>query len=832
MAGTHLEDAYGTYGSVPQPVEVNGTGGQPIHAQASENDFGGNIDQAITGAANQAQETIQKFQGMQNETFATNADVALSAKMGEIKGQFKSLSGQEAVDALPKTLDSINKAFQETRAGLPPAAAQGFDSMAKRSLGYSMGEVNEYAAGQFKAANNQSAINGLVQKQMEAKDPSVANDDTRFGETLGDIKHFSAQTLDTDHPGFSKDDNGQITGYKDDENGVALHSNYKDLVDYHTGVAWTNRYDTLAKQDPIAAMSNFQENKSQIPPVAAVDIEATLQPQVDYAQSKKISDVVKINADQEHQKILLNPNKDDDGLRKLGHWPGLNYMDSTYDPVEQKFAPAINPENQKGVDAVEKVVKSGGSQEDAYKAYIAAGGKLTQKTSDVSQQLKTAIFSQESSSGTNAKTSIDGSVGPMQITPDTWDTWKKLGIVKEGENINNAVDNKAAGERAIDYYLDKYHGDAARASVAYHSGPGNVSPEGSPTPYINNTHDGLGKTVSDYVSDVQGRMGNGSQQDNSKSAIPPKPYATTPDGAKYNSPDYYADHKEEILMGVRAEAERQYPGNLAVANGAVAQMRLVMDSAIADQKNRYGQDNKYATKGISGELSNGKPPTTLDELRKLPGMEDVLKRIPSQDPKFYEAIPKMLEEYNKQDVTSNGKNAYETIQRVLMPDTGAASNRIYSQDQLDKILGRSDGTGINKKDYNDSKAALAYSDTIKSEISKQMNYIRNANGNVDGKGNERAVMWYNQASKIIDKNSSQEKGLPDIELMKNLEKTTSGYMPSRQQQLNQAARLSGAVPPPPPQSGKVMVINDKGVKGYIPSTQLDEALKSGFKKVE
>ena len=68
-----------------------------------------------------------------------------------------------------------------------------------------------------------------------------------------------------------------------------------------------------------------------------------------------------------------------------------------------------------------------------------------------------------------------------------------------GEDINNPADNVRVGQRILAGYLQKYNGDAARAAVAYFSGPGNVSPPGSPTPWIRNKGDG-NNTVAQYVA--------------------------------------------------------------------------------------------------------------------------------------------------------------------------------------------------------------------------------------------------------------------------------------------------------------------------------------------
>jgi len=114
--------------------------------------------------------------------------------------------------------------------------------------------------------------------------------------------------------------------------------------------------------------------------------------------------------------------------------------------------------------------------------------------------LQRAIYGQESNFGQNAVTSDRNAHGPMQIIPATF-----AQFAKPGEDINSPTDNKAVGDRILSTYMQKYNGDPARAAVAYFSGPGNVAPPESPTPWIEDKSDGH-KSVSGYVSDVMKRM--------------------------------------------------------------------------------------------------------------------------------------------------------------------------------------------------------------------------------------------------------------------------------------------------------------------------------------
>jgi Transglycosylase SLT domain len=112
-----------------------------------------------------------------------------------------------------------------------------------------------------------------------------------------------------------------------------------------------------------------------------------------------------------------------------------------------------------------------------------------------------SIFQQESSSGKDLRTSSTGAMGPGQIMPNTFKQW-----AKPGEDIRNYDDNVAVSKRIVESYHKQFGGDPARIATAYFSGPGNVAPAGSSTPWKVNKSDGRTST-SEYVQQVIGRMG-------------------------------------------------------------------------------------------------------------------------------------------------------------------------------------------------------------------------------------------------------------------------------------------------------------------------------------
>lgn len=119
-----------------------------------------------------------------------------------------------------------------------------------------------------------------------------------------------------------------------------------------------------------------------------------------------------------------------------------------------------------------------------------------------------AFIMQESGGNPNVPTSVTGAMGPGQIQPDTFKQY-----AQPGERINNPADNVAVSKRILQDYYKRYNGDTGRMAVAYFSGPGNVAPPDSPTPWVKDKADPTGKSTSSYVSDIGRRLGKSSPDD-------------------------------------------------------------------------------------------------------------------------------------------------------------------------------------------------------------------------------------------------------------------------------------------------------------------------------
>lgn len=307
-----------------------------------------------------------------------------------------------------------------------------------------------------------------------------------------------------------------------------------------------------------------------------------------------------------------------------------------------------------------------------------------------------------------------------------------------------------------------------------------------------------------------------------------KTYATNENGAPLSLADYYRTHSQDILSKGDAYAEQQMPGDLALKRSVRESLNNYMTKTIANESAQHLMDNRNVMKAINGEMTKGKPPETEDELRSIPGMAPLLDKVNTQDPRFASTIPTLISKVARRNDVTNSANGYDVIIRTLQPQDADHPNHIKTQSQLDSLLGKSDGTGINMKDYNDAKPATEFPTEIKEPLLKHMQEITNANGNLDGKGQERAMQWYNQVATAYKKNETLgDKKDPNFasQIGQVDGPIYAPPAPSRLTQItNWAKELTG--------SGVITVRNPNGDMGTIPAANIEKALAAGYKKVE
>ena len=438
---------------------------------------------------------------------------------------------------------------------------------------------------------------------------------------------------------------------------------------------------------------------------------------------------------------------------------------ATQAQLEAYFVPRVRDARAKGI--------SGSVMEDAMRDYYGTiKSPEAVKQYNTKMTLAAAVFEQESSSGANAVTSSAGAVGGMQITPDTWETWRNIGIVKAGEDINNPVDNKAAGARALQYYTDLYDGDVQRAMVAYFSGPGNVAPAGSPTPWIEDHSDGH-KLTSEYVSEVSAKMGGQKQP-------PVIPVAA----------DYLLNHYDDVLRRAAEYAEMMEPGDVEFANKARTYYEQKANDIIQQQKFEDFVARKTAIQALNGDMSKGQKPTTEDQLLNIsPAVTQSLNAWRARDPEEYDkVVTKVITANSRRETDVNSSNYFRYLNMIINGD------EVITEGVLHGLLGRTDGTGINMKDYQDlleASSEAAKFDGWTDKLSSLTKAITSAGGNADGQADKRALAFLALAKKV--RHAAEEKGIPVSDLINPnnanyIGNLTDNFIMSREQQISNAAK--------------------------------------------
>lgn len=213
-----------------------------------------------------------------------------------------------------------------------------------------------------------------------------------------------------------------------------------------------------------------------------------------------------------------------------------------------------------------------------------------------------------------------------------------------------------------------------------------------------------------------------------------------------------------------------------------------INAQIREAKGKLDSDQRSIQSAIDGSATNGRIPMTVEELRSIPDMAKLVDKVQIEQPTFYGSIITRIAKAQHADATQNSPNAYDAIQATL--DTSKPFGRQERIEYLSKGLGTENpGYSISQKDFNDAKPAVDLTDGQKT-ISDTMRNIAQANGNLDGNGQQRAVQWYNHVMTAYKQKPTDQ---DDGTFFNSIKDTILPPMPSRMQQLqnqNEKIRIS------------------------------------------
>lgn len=252
-----------------------------------------------------------------------------------------------------------------------------------------------------------------------------------------------------------------------------------------------------------------------------------------------------------------------------------------------------------------------------------------------------------------------------------------------------------------------------------------------------------------------------------------------------NDYDRLLDQRESFINNAVSAVTQKRGTDLGIINATEKQAAANIDAQIKTAKMTLDSDQKNVVDVIGGSLSKGQIPMTIEQLRVLPGMSPLLDKVQREQGEFYDSIPTRIAKAQHADAMQNSPNAYDAIQATL--DTNKPYSRQERIEYLSKGLGSENpGYSISQKDYNDAKPAVDL-DTGKGVLSDGMKQIAEANGNLDGQGQQRAVQWYNRVMTAWKENQGKEGSSKMSEANFFDTKTNAGFpsmpMPSRIEQL-------------------------------------------------
>lgn len=204
-----------------------------------------------------------------------------------------------------------------------------------------------------------------------------------------------------------------------------------------------------------------------------------------------------------------------------------------------------------------------------------------------------AIYEQETSSGRNVKTSVDGARGPMQVMPATYQ--RVMGEPDTGDPVQQA----RAGIREIKRLSEKFGADPAKIAVGYFSGEGNVNLGDGP-PYRRNLKDSNGKDVSSYMTDVLEKL---QKTGETKPSVRPMTWDEVKATPEYQNADF--DTREAMR-------------NLYFKEVVIPQLKT---EEIAPARKLFDEETAPGIiDRLASMLPKGKPDTTMPQATGAEGM--------------------------------------------------------------------------------------------------------------------------------------------------------------------------------------------------------------------
>jgi hypothetical protein len=423
-------------------------------------------------------------------------------------------------------------------------------------------------------------------------------------------------------------------------------------------------------------------------------------------------------------------------------------------------------------------------------------GQTGKPASDLQGQAKNLVDEQQ-----KAITVADNALGrPAQ-------PWEQYVAYQQGAGGGAALLRADPTDKAIDVLSPLYKTPAIAAKAITGNG-GNVSMSvGQFLSFINRNYDahaarvsiGLPDSDSEQVSpalqrDMDAADSYGpAKSDNAPPTQAPSIGTNAPSSTPLPTLQQGGNPQQSLL-----EYDKVYPSYLQYANSIdnPMQRKAVLDRLEQDHKIYEQSASAYRATIVNsaGQLMADPNFTSIDQVPRetmVALAEDHPETIRELNARADYNMKKQIGLAAKNDQT-NSPNGYDTIIRSLDPNDGMHPNGIFSEDHLNRLLGKPVGEGgINMKDKIDASKSLEADDQWKKYLLNNMKAVVSANGNVDGGGQDRALEYYNQMSDAMAANNAlpSDKRIPTKDFIATLQKNgiPASVMPARQQQISNLA---------------------------------------------
>lgn len=203
-----------------------------------------NLGGATEGFASTIHEAAIKQMREYNETAVDQSNTTYESGARDIAGNFRTLRGEDALNARPDTLAQIEQLRQQVRGNLAsPEQQRMFDIMSRRSQRAYLDEVTSHALTEGKVWQGDVATGAIANKVNESA--TYWNDTPRFAQALGDIQVQA----------------GKLAQLK----GIDPASDAgKTLITHYTSEAWQARIRSVMATDPDTARALFDANADQL----------------------------------------------------------------------------------------------------------------------------------------------------------------------------------------------------------------------------------------------------------------------------------------------------------------------------------------------------------------------------------------------------------------------------------------------------------------------------------------------------------------------------------------------------------------------------------------